>query len=292
MSGAFEIRAHVICDLRIQKFSRGLVPACFQPALIVASAQFWFNERIRWKPISTFCALLTGGFDECRVCLSWRQGCPLVVISRVTLEGIKVSTLFWHLVLGPVIGGQAYRVPPLTTKAWEERTNLFEERTGRVWPNAELRERAKCARRFFRQFWQSFADELENAIQTKAELSSATATMDKIGEWEEENSVGSRFAASMWIYTKVVICNGQNNMQEYRRHKFRSIMEAVNWVCDDALDDRVWVSERAISCQEAKGLQYDLANPCIVQWCMLWFSAPTNLNRRLLNNGVILQKIQ
>ena len=112
--------------------------------------------------------------------------------------------------------------------------------------------------------------DLENAIQTKAELSSATATMDKIGGWEEENWVGSRFAARMWIYTKVMICNGQNNMQEYRRHKCRSIMEAVNWVCDDALDDHVWVSERAISCQEAKGLQYDLANPCIVQWGMLW----------------------
>ena len=38
--------------------------------------------------------------------------------------------------------------------------------------------------------------------------------------------------------------------------KFRSIMEAVSWVCDDALDDHVWcerwVSELTISCQEAK----------------------------------------
>ena len=38
-------------------------------------------------------------------------------------------------------------------------------------------------------------------------------------------------------------------------------MEAVSWVCDDALDEHLWVSEHTISCQEAKvveALQYDL----------------------------------
>ena len=57
-------------------------------------------------------------------------------------------------------------------------------------------------------------------------------------------------------------------MRNYRLLKFRSIVEAVNWVCDDALDDHVRVSELTISCQEAKVLeafQYDLANPCVVQ---------------------------
>ena len=56
---------------------------------------------------------------------------------------------------------------------------------------------------------------------------------------------------------------------QHRLQKIRSIMEAVNWVCEDALDDHMWVSELTISCQEAKvleALQYDLANPCIVQW--------------------------
>ena len=70
-------------------------------------------------------------------------------------------------------------------------------------------------------------------------------------------------------------------------------MEALNCVCDDVLDDHVWVSELTIFCQEAKvlaALQYDSANPCLVQWSMLWFSAPANLNRRLLNDGVIREK--
>ena len=74
--------------------------------------------------------------------------------------------------------------------------------------------------------------------------------------------------------------------------KFRSIMEAVNWVCDDALDEHVWVSELTISCPEAKvleALQYDLANPCTVQWRMLWLSAPTSLNNEMLNVSVIFE---
>ena len=80
--------------------------------------------------------------------------------------------------------------------------------------------------------------------------------------------MGSRFAAIMWMFSKAVICNGQNHMHDYRLLKFRSIVEAVNGVCDDALEEHVWVSELTISLQEAKvleALQYDLANPCIVQ---------------------------
>ena len=96
-------------------------------------------------------------------------------------------------------------------------------------------------------------------MHSKRRLSSpkAMAVMVRIGGWEEEEGeehhwVGPRFAASMWIYTKVVICNGQNHMQNNRIFKLRSIMEAVNWVSDDALDEHVWLSEHAISLQEAK----------------------------------------
>ena len=135
--------------------------------------------------------------------------------------------------------------------------------------------------------------DLENAIQRKAEFPCANPVMDKVGGWEEEYWVGSRFAACMWIFTKAVICNAQNHMQNYRLLEFKSIMEAENWVCDDALGRHMCVSELTISCEEAKvleALQYDLANPCIVQWGMLWFSAPTSPNNDLLNDGVILEK--
>ena len=44
-----------------------------------------------------------------------------------------------------------------------------------------------------------------------------------------------------------VICNSQDNIQEYRLLKFRSCMETASSVCDDALDDCVRVSELTIS---------------------------------------------
>ena len=189
-----------------------------------------------------------------------------------SLPARDMSIMFWHLLPGPVIGGQAYKISPSTTPAQREKKTLFDEKTGGIWPNAELSERATYTREYFlRQFWQSFVDDrfdLDNAIQTKAEFSCAVAVMDKIGRWEEENWVGSKFAACMWIFSKAVICNGQNNMQNYMLLKFRSIMEAANWVCDVALDDHVWASELTISYQGTiilDFLQYDLANPCIVQ---------------------------
>ena len=108
-----------------------------------------------------------------------------------------------------------------------------------------------------------------------------------------ESWVRSRFAASMWIFSKAMICNGQDSTQECRLLKFRSIMEAVSWVCDDALDDHVcWdLNSHLLSGSKVlEALQYDLANPCLVQWGMLWFLAPTSLNRRVLNDGVIHEK--
>ena len=107
-------------------------------------------------------------------------------------------------------------MPPLTTEAWKAKKIHVDERTGRTWPNAELTARARFSREYvLKQFWQFFVDDgvdMDNAIQTKAEFSYAIAVMDKI----EESWAGSRFAASMWIYTKAVTCNGQDNMQEYR----------------------------------------------------------------------------
>ena len=41
-------------------------------------------------------------------------------------------------------------------------------------------------------------------------------------------------------------------MQNFKILKLRSILEAVIWVCDDALDGHVWVSERTGALQEAK----------------------------------------
>ena len=88
----------------------------------------------------------------------------------------------------------------------------FDSKTGRTWPNLEPSERAPNKRRYvLKQSWQTV---LGDATQTTV-FSYAMAMMDKIVGWEEEKWVGSRFAACMWIYTKPVICIGQENTQEY-----------------------------------------------------------------------------
>ena len=135
--------------------------------------------------------------------------------------------------------------------------------------------------------------DLDNAIQTKAAFTYAIAVMDKIGGWREEHLVGSSFAATMWIYTKAMICNGQIHMHNYRLFKFRSIVEAVCWECDDALDEHVWESELTLFFSGSKGLealQYNIAHPCTVQLGVWWFSAPTNLYNGLTNDGVNVEK--
>ena len=215
--------------------------------------------------------------------------CPLVVVVRVWHSVARVSAaqvfavavawkMFWRLLPGPLIGGHLYTVPPIRTKEWEEQKAILDKKTGRIWPNVELSARVKLTREFVvKQFWTSFVEDkfdLENAIQTKAELSHAISVMGRICGWEgqegeQENWVGPRFAASMWIHTLAVVRNGQNYMQNFRFFKLRSVMEAVNWVCDDALDEHVWVSEQTISLQDTKVLeavQYDSLETATTKW--------------------------
>ena len=39
-------------------------------------------------------------------------------------------------------------------------------------------------------------------------------------------------------------------------------------------------------------LHYDIEVPCPLQWCLLWFPAPTNLNRKVVNNGIKVAKFR
>ena len=47
------------------------------------------------------------------------------------------------------------------------------------------------------------------AAVRKATFSFAMVVMNKVEGWNEEKWVGSFFAASMWIYTKAVFCDGR-----------------------------------------------------------------------------------
>ena len=73
--------------------------------------------------------------------------------------------------------------------------------------------------------------------------SDAMTVMDKVGRWNEEKCVGSKCAASMWIYTKAVLCDGRGRPPQDLRQMLRIIMECVSWVCEASLWEHEWVTE-------------------------------------------------
>ena len=105
------------------------------------------------------------------------------------------------------------------------------------------------------------------------------AVMDKICGWsEEENWVGSLFAACMWMYTKHVLCDGQETTQNFFKRKMLSMMESVNWVCEEVLEEHEWVSQLNISLKQEEVLResdYEIDVLCVVPRRFLWFIAPS-----------------
>ena len=122
---------------------------------------------------------------------------------------------------------------------------------------------------------------------SKVELSNAMTIIDEIYGWEDEKKrVGSKFAACMWICTREVLTRGQipnPEMEEYLKKRMMSIMVCTNWVCAGTFENHQWVSESIITqhVEEVMGMELDaeICIPCVTQWCMLGFAAPTRLNR-------------
>ena len=84
----------------------------------------------------------------------------------------------------------------------------------------------------------------------KTAFSHAMIVMDKVGGWNEEDWVESKFAAGMWIYTKAVLCDGRGRPPQDLRQMLRIIMECVSWVCEDFLWEHEWVTEPNVFCKE------------------------------------------
>ena len=104
-----------------------------------------------------------------------------------------------------------HRGPPISTDEWEEKKILFDEKTGRTWPQiAKISAVAMATREcVLKQVWALYVrDEFDliSAIQTHAELSYAMQswTKSEVGKKEKrekKNKICSEFAASMWICT-------------------------------------------------------------------------------------------
>ena len=112
------------------------------------------------------------------------------------------------------------------------------------------------------------------AIQTEAEFSYAIAVMDKIGGWEAGNDQDKitgwmQDLRQACVYlTKAVVCNGQRNMQTFRVSKMNSIMEAVNWACDDFPDYHDLVSEFSLALEDTRVLElFNKDIEVTLAWC-------------------------
>ena len=194
---------------------------------------------------------------------------------------------------------RALRVP------WrgKRKKGLLDVMTGRTWPDRGLSHRARATREYvLLRFWQDcVADRfghreviLPNALGLpKSVFACAMTVMDKVEGLNEEEWVGSRLAACMWIYTKAVLCDGHGPTQENLRRKLSTIMESVSCVCEDAFRDHEWVTELNVIRKENEilaALNYDLDVPCVIQWRLLWFSSLSRLNHTFLNNGSQIAK--
>ena len=103
--------------------------------------------------------------------------------------------------------------------------------------------------------------------------------MDKVEGWNEEQWVGSKFAARMWIYTKAVMCGGRGRPPQDLRQMLRIIMECVRWATEDFLWEHEWVTEPSVLWKEndmLEALDYDIDVLCALQWGIMWFSAQRN----------------
>ena len=71
-------------------------------------------------------------------------------------------------------------------------------------------------------------------------------------------------------------------------------MLCVNWVCEGAFDDHEWVSESTTAMREeevmGRELDYEICNPCVVQWCTLWLSALTLLKHSWEGEKIKIEK--
>ena len=121
------------------------------------------------------------------------------------------------------------------------------------------------------------------------------AVLDKVEGWNEEEWVGSWLAACMWICIKAVLCGGRRRDPplDLQQPTLGIIVESVSRATEDFLWEHDWITETKVTMKEniiLEALNYDVDVPCPLQWGLLCFSAPTNFNRKFVNDGTKVAK--
>ena len=162
----------------------------------------------------------------------------------MTLGGAKgrgSRRMFWELAQGNVIGKPVNTHCPKVTNVWKQRKYKMEQALRRALDSSVHSPRAMQLRECtLKEFGEIFVDDRPfGTDSSNKEVNVQSKAVFSYGE-DEESWVGSKFAACTWIYPKEALAGGQ--------------------ILSMALD-------------------FKIEAPCVVQRSVLWFSAPTNLNR-------------
>ena len=136
-----------------------------------------------------------------------------------------------------------------------------------------------------------------HAAVPKATFTYALTLMDKVGRWNDEEWIGPTFAACMKIYTKAVCnkkrCSGEPSLDLDFAQGI--IGESVTWVTEVCLWEHEWIIGTDVTLKENEVLEtlnYEIEVPCPLQSRLLWFSPPTNLDPKFMNNGTTIAKFR
>ena len=131
----------------------------------------------------------------------------------------------------------------VTARTWKDRKDSMELMAGRTWHyhgmvNFALRTRTSVLQRFWRDHISDKDGRRDNVppnalaalAMPKATFSFAITVMDKVEGWNEEECVGSKFAACMCIFSKAVLCDGcGRGPPQDLRQMLRIFVECVSW---------------------------------------------------------------
>ena len=95
---------------------------------------------------------------------------------------------------------------------------------------------------------------------------------------------GPEFAACMRIKTEAV-CNKKCRGEPSLDLDFAQGIIGETWVTKVCLWEHEWITDTNVILKEnevLEALNYEIEVPCPLQWGLLWFSAPTNLNHKFM----------
>ena len=179
--------------------------------------------------------------------------------------------IFWYLFPNFVTEGRVYRRASITLDERRATKMLVDETEGDWSRPAPLSPKAKSIKEPFFHVGKGLDCGLP--FHTNMEFSNAVAKIIKL-----VHELGFACVSSISLRP--------NDMSNFKLHTITLIVDKT-WVSLSQIYE--WIQEGSMELHERKimwFLQDDIEVPCIMQWRLLWCSAPSHLNEMLIKGGV------